>query len=46
MLILSLVAGFWVSLMILVLPRVLAHPHAVALYEKRPYRRRPRASHR
>lgn len=29
MLTLSLASGFWIAVMVLVLPRVLAHPHAV-----------------
>jgi hypothetical protein len=44
MLNITLVAGLWIAMMLLVLPRVLAHPHAVQAKvpqnRKRPTHRR------
>jgi hypothetical protein len=42
---LTLVAGLWISLMMVILPQVLAHPHAIegSPYKQRPVRRRNRA---
>ena len=43
MLSLSLVSGLWIAVMVLILPRVLAHPHAV---QPLPLKRANRPRHR